>query len=384
MAIATPQVKTDRLHFIDLIRGLAVIFMVEAHVINSCLNPAYRTGGLFTTLDIFNGFVSVAFIFCAGAGFQLALEKKKESFRTFERPLWIYVRRLLFILALAYWLHLPTHSLTKYLSFAPAEMNSLFQFDVLQVIVTCSFIGLAFGLLPLRVGILRVIYIFLAAAIFLATPFVWEWHPEHILPAIFSMPFIEQPISKFPLFPWGGYFFAGAAVMGFLLQSEHRRRFAAILACCAFVVAVIASHMEDFHLYYGGWDDWWRTSPEHSLYRLAGVIAAFGVLFLLEQRIAPTRTGTILRHAGQESLGFYVVHLLIVYGSVVNPGITKLLAERLTLAECFALTLLIIAITYTIITVWHRLRLERPVLARRLVIAAAAIFLLVFLLAPGY
>lgn len=384
MAIATPQVKTDRLPFIDIIRGLSVIFMVEAHVVNACLAPAWRTGEPYTTLNLFSGFVSAAFVFCAGAGFQLALEKKKEAFRRFERPLWLYVRRLLFILVLAYWLHLPTHSLAKYLSFTPEEMGRLFQFDVLQVIVSCCFMALGLGLLPLRSWMLRSLYVLLAAVIFVATPLVWAWHPGQVLPVPLAMPFMEQPVSKFPLFPWGGYFFAGAAVMGALVQSVRRDRFAAILAGCAFAVAVIASYTEHLPLYYGGWDDWWRTAPGHSLYRLGGVMAAFGVLYLLERWMAPTKAGVILRHAGQESLGFYLVHLLIVHGSVLNPGLTKLFAGRLTLAECWGVALVVMIATYLMIALWHRLRLERPDFTRRVVVAAGVVFLLIFLLAPGY
>ena len=66
----------QRLNFIDMLRGLACIWMIETHVVNAFLPDGYKDNLIFNLIDISNGFVAVCFIFCAGAGFRLALESK--------------------------------------------------------------------------------------------------------------------------------------------------------------------------------------------------------------------------------------------------------------------------------------------------------------------
>ncbi|MGA1307587.1 MAG: heparan-alpha-glucosaminide N-acetyltransferase domain-containing protein, partial [Candidatus Kapaibacteriota bacterium] len=66
----------QRLTFIDILRGIACIWMIETHAVNAFLDGAFKNNPLFSVLQISNGFVAVAFIFCAGAGFRLALDSK--------------------------------------------------------------------------------------------------------------------------------------------------------------------------------------------------------------------------------------------------------------------------------------------------------------------
>ena len=87
----------QRLNFIDMLRGLACIWMIETHVVNAFLPDGYKDNLIFNLIDISNGFVAVCFIFCAGAGFRLALESKFKEYITISTPLFSYVKRLLFI-----------------------------------------------------------------------------------------------------------------------------------------------------------------------------------------------------------------------------------------------------------------------------------------------
>ena len=118
------------------------------------------------------------------------------------------------------------------------------------------------------------------------------------------------------------------------------------------------------------------------MYRLGMVVAAFGGMYLLDRRMEGTKLHTILRRSGQESLGFYVIHLMIVYGSVINPGVNKLFADSLTPVEFIGVTAVVVAITYAVVMQWQKFRYSHPHRARMAIYALFAGFLLMFLAWP--
>lgn len=54
---------SQRLTFIDILRGIACVWMIETHAVNAFLNDEFTEGMLFGALKISNGFVAVIFIF---------------------------------------------------------------------------------------------------------------------------------------------------------------------------------------------------------------------------------------------------------------------------------------------------------------------------------
>ena len=55
--------KNIRLNFVDLMRGLAMIVMVEVHVVNSMMDPVFRNEAWFNYINFLNGMVAPVFIF---------------------------------------------------------------------------------------------------------------------------------------------------------------------------------------------------------------------------------------------------------------------------------------------------------------------------------
>ncbi|HYF04144.1 MAG TPA: heparan-alpha-glucosaminide N-acetyltransferase domain-containing protein [Patescibacteria group bacterium] len=378
------QPTAHRLTFIDVMRGIAVLFMIEAHILNSMLDPVFETGFVYEALNLMSGFASASFIFCAGAGFWLALERKGDDFRAFKKPLWHYLRRLLFILALAYWLHLPVFSFQQILQLPREQLTVLLECNVLQLIVATSLFSLLlFFLLPRR-DLLKNVYLVSALSIFFSTPAVWSLRPLDVMPMPIALYFAQQPISKFPLFPWSGYLLAGAAFTAFFLKAADKEHFAKIAALVSFAgifIFLYGSRLVPFELY--GYNDWWYTSPAHSLYRLSGVICVFALLYLFQEWIASQRVGAFLINAGQESLFIYVFHLMIVYGSVLNAGLSAFLKDSLSPVP---LMLLIAAVTWVssaIAFMWKYYKKQYPSRAQHIAIALWSLFLLAFSLIPA-
>ena len=55
-----------RYTFIDLLRGWAIIIMIEVHLFNAFLLPELKRAGWFDVLTFINGLVAPAFLFEVG------------------------------------------------------------------------------------------------------------------------------------------------------------------------------------------------------------------------------------------------------------------------------------------------------------------------------
>lgn len=376
--------KKERLIFIDVMRGIAVLWMIEAHVVDALLAPQYKTGFIYWLISLTNGFVAVSFIFCAGAGFWLAAMRKSDDWRSFKKPLFDYLRRLGVILVMAYWLHLPTIAFFNLFNMSDARWNIFAECDVLQTIVYTSLAALTILLIIPKKSWLPGIYIFCAAAIFLAAPIVWAADPFAVFPRFVAACFAEMPISKFPLLHWGGFFFAGAAITHFFMNAKDRKKFAWWLFLGGVAAMEFFYFTRDIKFYYPGLDDWWHVAPGHSLFRLSCAIWVFGLLYLLENFYKNRRIGNALTVSGQESLLLYLFHLMIVYGSVVNYGLKQYLGS---VFDPFATALLYLAVTifvYFTAKYWHILKAKNLRAAHIIMGTLAGLFLLVFFTSHWY
>ncbi|MGA2297003.1 MAG: heparan-alpha-glucosaminide N-acetyltransferase domain-containing protein, partial [FCB group bacterium] len=300
MSEAVLQPKKERLVFIDIMRGLAVIWMIETHVVDICLNGIYKNGFFYDILNISNGFVAVAFIFCAGAGFWLASMRKGDDYKKFKPSLWAYLRRLGFILLIGYWLHVPALSLQKVLSLQPSQFMVFYECDVLHNIVISSLIALLVLMLSPKLKYMPYIFTVLALTFFFLAPYIWSLNPMSSMPSLIGAYFSKPPISKFPLFHWSGYFFAGAAITSFFMNAKDKKKFALWGALIGTVLMFTLYYTRAYTTGYPFVTNWWYASPGHSFFRLSCVIGVFSILYLLEKFFKENRIGDFMRLCGQE------------------------------------------------------------------------------------
>jgi uncharacterized membrane protein len=371
--------KKKRQIFIDVLRGIAVLWMIETHVVDVCLWRDFKHGFFYDMLNISNGFVAVTFLFCAGAGFWLAAEKKVQDYKHFKAPLWVYLRRLGLILILAYYMHLPVFSFSKLFAMTPVQMNIFFQNDVLQTIVYSSIIALIFLMLSPKNIIFKYLSIALALFFILPAPYMYYIDPFEKLPYFFAFLVSFPPISKFPLFPWAGYFFAGIAMTAFFMDSKNRDKFAKTALITSIVLLFLIYNLRD-SIAFINMDQWWKISPFHTLFRLCGSIFAFTSLYLLEKYYTDKKYINFLVISGRESLYLYMSHLMIVYGSVANFGVKYLGLNGCNPFETLLMILGIGGLCYTTAAGWHSIKLNYPKRAQMIMLSLGIMITLIFLL----
>ncbi|MBI2793753.1 MAG: DUF1624 domain-containing protein [Ignavibacteria bacterium] len=375
--------KSHRYAFLDVLRGFAVLWMVQVHLTNVLIDSSFRGTLIFDLLNISNGFVAPAFIFCSGAGLWIALDRKGASYLRRGADLWLYLRRLAYILLWAYMLHVPFYSLERTLIATPQELMPWLQTDVLQTIVYASLIALTCFLIIRDLRKTTIVYGVLSILLMSVTVFIWDSNPATWLPESLAIMILPAPSSLFPLFPWMCYLFAGAFFTGVFMRSENRTLLAQRMIWLSiagtgliFLLKILPFNSPWTHT-------WWSTSPGLHLFRISGVVLVMSVLYLFEQRLRNSRFGIEMQIIGNESLFLYISHLLIVYGSA------SLIVRSITGVSStgyLGIAIVWVALTVPLLFItkwWHTIKHSKPELARKILVGQMCIMILAFLLIPA-
>lgn len=369
-----------RFVFLDVLRGIAVLWMIQTHVTNQILDPALKQSAWFDFLNISNGFIAPAFLFCAGAGLWIALSRKGDAYLRMGGDLGVYLRRMAYVLFWAYMLHVPVFSLQWILSATPAQLTPWLMIDVLQTIVYSSLITLAAFLLLRRLAATAWTLAALSVIIMCCTLFVWQSQPLTYLPIPIAVA-ITPDISPFPLLPWSCYFFSGFFLTHVFMRASNHRRiavwFLAVGITLPFVLFLLKAAVDT------PWNaTWWSTSPQLALFRMSGIVAVWGLLFLNENRLRESAVGKLVQTMGAESLFLYLSHVTIVYGALAQ--LTRIVSgSPVTGYAGVALGFVLLTTPLVLVMLWwHGIKKSKPALARRILAIQVAWMIISLLVTP--
>ena len=219
-----PKPKRKRLLSVDLLRGLAVLVMIETHVVGLMLRPALRSTVGFDVLDLVNGLVAPAFLFTAGFAFVLA--SRRMATHPAERGLVLRKMgwRIATIWVLGYLMRLPSFTPSGLRHASEAAWQNFIAVDVLHCIALGWVILLGMRLVcrsdvTFRRATLGAAMVFLVGA-----PFVWSLDLQASLPMALAAYFNAQSGSLFPVFPWFFFMASGAAAGMYYLKARETDR----------------------------------------------------------------------------------------------------------------------------------------------------------------
>ncbi len=114
--------STVRHAYLDWVRGVAVLIMIEAHVLDAWTQAADRTRPLFGYAMILGGFGAPLFLFLAGLAVVLSAESKLRKTGDFAASWWAVQKRGWQVFGLAFLFRLQSYILSGGLQPAqPAE-----------------------------------------------------------------------------------------------------------------------------------------------------------------------------------------------------------------------------------------------------------------------
>jgi uncharacterized membrane protein len=334
---------TVRHAYLDWVRGVAVLIMIEAHVLDAWTHASDRTRFGFGRAMTIGGFGAPLFLFLAGVAVALSAESKFRRTGHFGASWRAVQKRGWQIFGLAFLFRLQSYILSGGYS-----AISLLKVDILNVMGPAIATAAVAGRL-VRTRVARVVlFASVAMAISLLSPEVRATPLLNWLPDPVEWYFRPSPgRTNFTLFPWAGFVFAGAAVgvvIDALRSQELARRLQVTLAIAGTLLvwlAYEASYAPPLHPQ----SQYWTTSASFFLIRVGLLTLLLPIGYLWEH--APLRHKIIdwspLEELGRASLFVYWIHVEMVYGFFSRP-IRRALSLEGALAAYAVFTLFLLAL----------------------------------------
>jgi uncharacterized membrane protein len=321
MTHAMAELQTQRLAYLDWLRGFACFGMFEVHCYHAWLSDSARSGSFFHWSQFSGTIPAPLFVFLSGISSALVADRMWRKGTSSNQVAARLVRRGGQIFALGLLFRAQEFAF----GWSAAPRTDLFRVDVLNLIgLSIVFMGVLCWIVREQMaGAISAAGISLGIA--LLTPPLWtSWRP-HWLPwylesyvngvHIYGVP---QP-WLFPIFPWTAFAFAGLAA-GFLLFSDssmrNPARTMALLGAGGAGIFLLSRWFDTRPVQLYAVYDYWHTSPNFFLARV-GVL-----LLLMLAAYAWCRWGLGAKgfspciQLGQTSLLVYWVHTEFVYGQL--------------------------------------------------------------------
>jgi uncharacterized membrane protein len=355
-----PQAASDRLAYIDWMRGLACVLMFQTHCYNSWLNPQARKSSLYIWSQLGGTLPAPLFIFLAGISFALITERLWEKGTSRSAIAKTTIRRGAEIFALGFLFRIQEYAL----GYPHAPWTDLFRVDVLNILglsmilmgVLCWFTAKDSANLSVDVASSRTRGIFAAffaaTAVAMATPPLWttlrpHWLPWPLESYINGVHIFNQPQPwLFPLFPWSAFAFVGLAVGFFLFTKFARQKealFFAAFAATGILAAALSIFFDSFPVRFYAVYDYWHSGPNFFLMR-CGILLVILFLIYAWCRWGFAQKGfSPIIQLGKTSLLVYWVHIEFVYGgfSILPKGQCSVRKASLGLLVIFLAMLLL-------------------------------------------
>ena len=332
-----------RLAYIDWMRGLACVLMIQAHCYDSWLNPEARTTLLYRWSQELSTLAAPIFLFLCGVSFALVTEGLRQKNKPRSQIFKTALLRGAEILGLGFLLRVQEFVL----GYPKSPWTDLLKVDVLNILgVSIIFMALFWRLMSVggspeastgheSVSVQTVqsvgrgrnrligLSLVIAAVVAIATPPLWTTRRPNFLPWM-----LESYINGvhnfgsptpwiFSIFPWCGFGFLGLA-FGLLLFSDFAQRKEVSALSLVGVIGALACALSLW------WDyssvtiyavyDYWHSSPNFFLMRCGILLLLTFAIFVWCRWGWVTEGFSPFIQFGKTSLLVYWVHIEFVYG----------------------------------------------------------------------
>jgi uncharacterized membrane protein len=339
-----------RYPYLDWLRGLAILIMIQCHTFNSLTRLDLREGGPYVLSQFVGGMAAPLFLFMAGmtTGFQMESRAGRETNR---KQRWLVaLKRGGYILVIAF-----AFRLSNWICSIPrSTLIEITKVDILN----CMGVGLAIlaGCAVFE-GATRVrVAAGVGLAIALAAPIVanLDWSGVPALLQDYIAP--SQRTGRFPFFPWASYLAFGIAG-GTIAKRAAADRIDRLMQWSVLIgFALIFTGQYFSSVPYGIYtkSNFWTDSPALVLIRL-GIVMLLAAGAYLWTEYCVGDGWSWMQTLGKNSLMVYWVHIMIVYGVVVRPIKRQLSIPQATLATAVVTAMMLMLSVY-----WLRRKDRRP------------------------
>ncbi|WP_067028921.1 heparan-alpha-glucosaminide N-acetyltransferase domain-containing protein [Allomuricauda sp. CP2A] len=323
--------NSERLSFIDALRAWAILMMLQGHFVSALLAEGYREGGGTTYLAwaYLRGVTAPVFFTVTGFIFTYLLFKKYEKGWSNPRVKKGIKRGGLLIL-IGYVLQIRFGLLLE------GSINASFDIvHVLQCLGLSMILIVALYLATYKFNkyLFQILLGSITILLFLSSGTVGQWE-YGFLPDWFSNYITRENGSVFTMVPWFGFATAGGCLSGFFLSNLAKHGFypkAFLIVLSIGALLIFQSYefirdlgiLADIRFLHSALDD------SYLFARLGVVLVVFAIFILLRNIL----NHKILLDIGQNTLAIYILHAMVLYGSITGHGLSRYFHHSLSLSQ---------------------------------------------------
>ena len=298
--------SANRLEYLDWVRGLAALIMLNGHVWHSYLKPELKTNGIYTLTQFIGGMPPAVFLFLTGVTLAFLMDSTERKGLPPRGRIIAALKRsgYLFLLAFAVRLQLWLFGL-------PAPWEGIFKVDVLNCM------GFSIAVLAIMAAFRTVERVRLCAVLGLAIAFLsplvsqmdWSRVPWMI------RAYIVPDYNFFGIFPWGAYLAFGICLGSIIrtVEPDSVDRMMQWAALAGGVLILTCQYFANSSLTIYAKSDYWLDSPAQVLTKV-GVLLLMTASAFVWTRYGANHGWSWIRQFGTTSLLVYWVHIEMVYG----------------------------------------------------------------------
>ena len=340
--------QKTRLYFIDIARSIAILLMLEGHFVDNALMDVYRD----TNNDIYNAWLFV---------------------RGFTSPIFLTITGIVFTYLLIGNNHLEYFKNNRIKKGYKRVVELLFWGYVVQVyafhVLQCIGIGILSILIlygiykAVKIIPLWVYFFFAGTIIFSSYIVISSWPKEYYWPEsapIFIQNMFHGKYSIFPILPRMGYTMYGAMIGVILYTYKSKVKEWSFILSVFLIGAFLYFFLKDillildvifahpiYHLYKVDW-----------LYECLGmVLIILSILIAIEKFIGEIKPNLFLK-IGQNTLTIYILHMVVLYGSITGLGLNRVIHKNLTPWQILPATILFLLFFVLMIYFLDKIKLK--------------------------
>ncbi len=332
-----PQPGNSRLAYLDWMRGLAAITMLQGHVFHSFLRDDLRTGGPYLFSQFVGGMPPAVFLFLLGVTFAFGMDSQERKGVNASGRLVASLKRAgqIFALAFAFRFQMWIVSIDK------SPWTDLFRVDVLN---TMGFSLLCLSAMAVfltvdRIRLCAILGVLIAAAAPLITTLNWDGVPPLV------KHYLAPDAFYFGFFPWASFVAFGMSA-GSLLRHLKRDQVGTAMqwlgaagVALAFGAWVLSN--QPFSIY--SKEDFWHDGPLLIFIKLGVLLMILSFSYVWNLAI-PEGQWSLIRQFGVTSLLVYWVHVELVYGKSLWFFKENLTLPQ-TVAACLGVTFFMLGVS---------------------------------------
>jgi uncharacterized membrane protein len=296
----------NRLQYLDWVRGLGAIIMLQGHAFDSFLKSDLRSGGAFIYSQFVGGMPPAIFLFLTGVTLAFLMDSTERKGLGNSARVLASLRRGGYLFALAF-----AFRAQMWLFGWPAPWTDLFKVDILNCM------GFAIAVMSVMALFRTVerarLCAILGLAIAAASPVISQIDSS-FLPAALRA-YIVPDYHAFSFFPWAAYLAFGMSAGSILraMPAEATERAMQWAALCGGALIVACQYFSSLPYSIYTKSDYWLNSPAQILTK-QGVTLLIVAFAFLWTRYATRDGWSWVRQFGATSLLVYWVHIELVYG----------------------------------------------------------------------